>query len=116
MLTYHQVDVTSIHPQDGWVEHNPREILTAVLRCIDVAIENLRHLDIDPVDIAAIGVANQRETVIVWDKISGKPLYNAISECRSSFLAPFITSSALFPLHLPMIIRVTSAASIIVFE
>ncbi|KAK7602320.1 hypothetical protein V9T40_007909 [Parthenolecanium corni] len=79
MLTYHQVDVTSIHPQDGWVEHNPREILTAVLRCIDVAIENLRHLDIDPVDIAAIGVANQRETVIVWDKISGKPLYNAIS-------------------------------------
>lgn len=86
MLTYHQADITSIHPKDGWIEQNPREILEATLDCMNTAIENLRHLDIDPTDIIAIGLANERETVIVWDKISGKPLYNAISECRSNSL------------------------------
>lgn len=80
MLTYHQVEVPSIHPKDGWIEQDPREILQAVHCCMNIAIENLRHLDIDPADIMAIGIANQRETVIVWDKISGNPLYNAISK------------------------------------
>lgn len=80
MLTYHQVGVPSIHPKDGWIEQDPQEILKAVRSCMNIAIENLRHLDIDPADIVAIGIANQRETVIAWDKTSGNPLYNAISK------------------------------------
>lgn len=80
MLTYHQVDVKSLNPKEGWVEQNPIEILNAVRQSIEVAVENLRHLDIDPSDIHAIGIANQRETVIVWDKYTGQPLYNAVSK------------------------------------
>lgn len=78
MLTYHEVDIKSLKPKEGWFEQNPMEILNAVKSCMEVALENLRHLDIDPSDIHAIGISNQRETVIVWDKLTGQPLYNAI--------------------------------------
>ena len=81
MLTYHQVEMKSLEPKKGWIEQNPVEILSAVRKCIEVTLENLTHLDIDPSDIHAIGITNQRETVIVWDKYTGKPLYNAICEC-----------------------------------
>jgi glycerol kinase len=56
------------------------ELLQTVIECVCKTVENLKNLDIDPGDIKAIGVCNQRETTIVWDKLTGKPLYNAISE------------------------------------
>ncbi len=80
MLTYHKESIRSIYPKEGWVEQNPVEILNAVYTCIEVAVENLRELDIDPTDILTVGIANQRETVIVWDKLSGQPLYNAVGK------------------------------------
>lgn len=55
-------------------------ILETVQKCIDAVVENLTRLEIEPSDIVAIGVTNQRETTIAWDKITGKPLCNAIGK------------------------------------
>ena len=79
LITYHQVDVTQITPSEGWVEMDPIELLDTVIECVSKTVENLKSLDIDPADIKAVGICNQRETTIVWDKLTGKPLYNAIS-------------------------------------
>ena len=79
LITYHQVEVKQITPAEGWVESDPFELLRTVEECIGKTIGNLNSLDIDLSDIKAVGVCNQRETTIVWDKITGKPLYNAIS-------------------------------------
>jgi glycerol kinase len=49
---------------------------------MEITVNNLRKLEIDPADIVAIGITNQRETVIVWDKYTGQPLYNAIGKFR----------------------------------
>ena len=69
-----------IYPQPGWVEHDPEEIWRAQMKAIKDAIKGA-HLE--PSKIAAIGVTNQRETTILWDKSSGKPVYNAIVwQCR----------------------------------
>jgi len=70
-----QREFTQLFPQAGWVEHDPLEILSSVLA---TATELLAHQRIDPRQIAGIGVTNQRETTIVWDKHTGKPVYNAI--------------------------------------
>lgn len=78
VLTYHQVPVTQKHPQEGWIEQDPMELLGAVQECLTQTVHNLQQLSIDPADIIAIGVTNQRETTIVWDSLTGKPLYNAI--------------------------------------
>ncbi|MFD1361646.1 glycerol kinase GlpK [Lentibacillus salinarum] len=61
------------HP--GWVEHDANEIWTSVLSCIS---EVLRKADVEPSQIAGIGITNQRETTVVWDKHTGKPVYKAI--------------------------------------
>lgn len=62
-------------PQPGWVEHNPNEIWSSVLSCIaQVLTEN----NVAPEQVAAIGITNQRETTVVWDKRTGEPIYNAI--------------------------------------
>lgn len=74
-----QYEFPQHYPRPGWVEHNPEEIWEAQFRAIKTAIERAK---IEPNRIAAIGVTNQRETTIVWDK-SGRPLYNAIVwQCR----------------------------------
>jgi glycerol kinase len=78
VLTYHQIDVAQICPREGWVEQDPFEILNATRECIDQTVENLKQMDISPSDIVATGITNQRETTILWDKTTGKPLYNAI--------------------------------------
>ncbi|KAF8790083.1 glycerol kinase-like [Argiope bruennichi] len=78
IVTYHQIETKQIYPQAGWVEQDPMEILSSVLTCIDRTVEKLREFEIDPSCIKAIGVTNQRETTIVWNKYTGKPLYNAI--------------------------------------
>jgi len=62
-------------PQDGWVEHNPTDIWeTVVSTCRKVLADN----NVDAKNISAIGITNQRETTIVWDRNTGKPIYNAI--------------------------------------
>ncbi|XP_048268155.1 glycerol kinase isoform X2 [Bombus terrestris] len=78
VLTYHQVSISQSCPKEGWVEQDPAEILQAVRECLNQTIFNLRQLTIDPSDIVAVGITNQRETTVVWDSITGEPLYNAI--------------------------------------
>ena len=69
-----------IYPQPGWVEHDPEEILAAQ---VEVMREAVRDSGISPCEVACIGITNQRETVVVWDKSTGKPVYNAIVwQCR----------------------------------
>ncbi|RUS78178.1 hypothetical protein EGW08_014066 [Elysia chlorotica] len=78
VITYHQVELKQIFPKSGWVEEDPMEILETTKICIDKAVENLVGLGYKASDIKAVGITNQRETTIVWDKTTGKPLYNAI--------------------------------------
>ncbi|HYJ37211.1 MAG TPA: glycerol kinase GlpK, partial [Chitinophagaceae bacterium] len=70
-----QKEFKQIYPQPGWVEHDPNEIWSSQ---ISVASEAVVKAGITVQDIIAIGITNQRETTIVWDKHSGEPLYNAI--------------------------------------
>lgn len=64
-----------IYPKSGWVEHDPFEILTSQLSS---AVEVLGKAQVRPRDVAALGITNQRETTILWDRETGKPVYNAI--------------------------------------
>ncbi|WP_457751278.1 glycerol kinase GlpK [Thermococcus sp.] len=74
-----QYEFPQHYPKPGWVEHNPEEIWNAQFRAIKTALE---RANVEPGQIAAMGITNQRETTIVWDK-NGKPLYNAIVwQCR----------------------------------
>ena len=75
ILSVAQREFTQIFPQPGWVEHDPEQIWTSQ---IGMAIEALSRIDIRARDVAAIGITNQRETTIVWDRETGKPIYNAI--------------------------------------
>ncbi len=70
-----QREFEQIFPRAGWVEHNPEEIWTSQ---ISVAVEALGRTELRPRDIVAIGITNQRETTIVWDRETGKPVYNGI--------------------------------------
>jgi glycerol kinase len=70
-----QHEFNQIYPDTGRVEHDPFEILTSQLSS---AIEVLGRTDVRPSDVVALGITNQRETTIVWDRESGKPIYNAI--------------------------------------
>lgn len=75
---FSQYEFRQFFPKPGWVEHDPMEILDTQLKaardCIDFIINRGESIS----DIAAIGIANQRETTILWDKNNGKPIYNAI--------------------------------------
>jgi glycerol kinase len=70
-----QREFKQIFPEPGWVEHDPEEIAASQ---IAVALEALAKVNAQPRDVAAIGITNQRETTIVWDRATGKPVYNAI--------------------------------------
>lgn len=75
-----QKEFTQIYPQPGWVEHNPKEIWSSQLA---VATEAMAMLGVDATRIRGIGITNQRETTIIWDKNTGEPVYNAIVwQCR----------------------------------
>ena len=75
-----QKELTQYYPQSGWVEHDPMEIYSSIY---GVMMEVITRADIDTHDVAAIGITNQRETTVVWDKTTGKPIYNAIVwQCR----------------------------------
>ncbi|MDA0677950.1 MAG: FGGY family carbohydrate kinase, partial [Bacteroidetes bacterium] len=70
-----QKEFTQHFPQNGWVEHDPLEIWESQLEVAKTALSNLKE---GAQAIAAIGITNQRETVVVWDRQTGKPIYRAI--------------------------------------
>ncbi|XP_014691795.2 glycerol kinase 2 [Equus asinus] len=78
LLCRHQVELTQEFPKEGWVEQDPEEILQSVYECIEKTCEKLGELNINISNIKAIGVSNQRETTVIWDKVTGEPLYNAV--------------------------------------
>lgn len=75
-----QEEFTQIFPHPGWVEHNPEELFQCQLNVMKQAIKDSK---VNPDEIAALGITNQRETVVLWDKKTGEPVYNAIVwQCR----------------------------------
>lgn len=75
-----QKEFGQIYPRPGWVEHNPMEIWSSQMA---VTMEAMAQVGADASDIAGIGITNQRETTVIWDKITGEPVYNAIVwQCR----------------------------------
>lgn len=70
-----QREFEQFFPKPGWVEHDANEIWTSILACM---AEVLRKADVEPIEVAGIGITNQRETVVVWDKNTGKPIYKAV--------------------------------------
>lgn len=80
IVTLAQYPFRQIYPRPGWVEHDPMEILRTQFRALGAAFEKSA---LSPTDIAGIGITNQRETTIVWDKKTGEPIHNAIVwQCR----------------------------------
>ncbi len=71
----HQETFPQQFPQDGWVEHDPNDLWKTSLNCCQAVLKDLK---LTGKDIAAIGLTNQRETTLIWNKKSGKPIYNAI--------------------------------------
>lgn len=69
----HALPLRQIYPANGWVEHDPREIWQAALACARAVLKGM-----DVGDVAAIGITNQRETALIWDRKTGAPLHNAI--------------------------------------
>ena len=75
-----QKEFTQIFPNPGWVEHDAGEIWSTQL---GVAVEAMQKIGVTAEQIAGIGITNQRETTILWDKETGEPIYNAIVwQCR----------------------------------
>ena len=80
VVAVHGMEFPQIYPQPGWVEHDPAQILSSQVESLKKAVEKAA---IDPKDIVGIGITNQRETTIIWDKATGKPVCNAIVwQCR----------------------------------
>jgi len=75
IVAMEQQEFTQIFPESGWVEHDPKEILESQLTTLKKV---LKKANVSPTDIVGIGITNQRETTIVWNKNTGRPIYNAI--------------------------------------
>ncbi|MEO7538771.1 MAG: FGGY family carbohydrate kinase, partial [Pyrinomonadaceae bacterium] len=86
-----QRELKQLYPQSGWVEHDPLEIWESQ---IDTAIAALRSARLNSADIAAVGITNQRETTIIWDRRTGDPIHNAIvwQDLRTSQLCDEVRS------------------------
>ena len=78
VVASHQIEIKQKYPQEGWVEQDPKEIIQAVRECIKKTVEKLKDIGLNVSDIKAIGITNQRETTLVWDKNTGEPLHNAL--------------------------------------
>ncbi|KAL1960294.1 hypothetical protein VTO42DRAFT_8254 [Malbranchea cinnamomea] len=78
VVASHQLQFTQIYPQPGWHEHDPNEIVQSVEKCIDGAVAAFEEQGHLIESIKAVGITNQRETTVVWDRETGEPLYNAI--------------------------------------
>ncbi|MFH4982518.1 hypothetical protein AB6A40_009227 [Gnathostoma spinigerum] len=89
IVANNQIEIKTICPRPGWVEMDPNEIYTTTTECIENACKQLVKNGFKTVDIKAVGIANQRETTIIWDRNSGKPICNAIVwlDSRTSELA-----------------------------
>ncbi|KAF4434827.1 glycerol kinase [Fusarium austroafricanum] len=74
----HQIEFKNHYPNSGWHEHDPMELLESVETCIEKAVEKFCAKGHSVDDIRSIGITNQRETTILWDNTTGKPLYNAV--------------------------------------
>ncbi|MDR2374880.1 MAG: glycerol kinase GlpK [Treponema sp.] len=80
MIGVEQREFPQIYPREGWVEHDPMEIYSSQYA---VMMELITKHDVKAADIAAIGISNQRETTVLWDALTGRPVYNAIVwQCR----------------------------------
>lgn len=81
-----QKEFTQYYPKEGWVEHDPMEIYSSQYA---VMMEVLMQAGVEPAEIAAIGITNQRETTVLWDRVTGRPIHNAIVwQCRRT--APIV--------------------------
>ena len=69
------VDHKQYYPQPGWVEHDPEEILRNTYKSVELLLEKSKT---DPSNVTSVAITNQRETVVVWNKLTGKPVYNAV--------------------------------------
>lgn len=78
IVCYHQLELAHTTPHEGWVEQDPLKMLHLVNECIGKTVDKLIALGGQPSDIVAVGVTNQRETTIVWNRITGEPLHNAL--------------------------------------
>ncbi len=86
IVASHNIEFTQIYPHPGWVEHRPQDILESQVASLKQAVQKA---GIDVADIAAIGITNQRETTLLWDRATGEPLCNAIVwQCRRT--APLV--------------------------
>lgn len=80
ILSSYAIEFSQIYPQAGWVEHNPEDILNSQIRALKTAVE-ISQVKVE--NILAIGITNQRETTLIWDKKTGKCVHNAIVwQCR----------------------------------
>lgn len=75
VVASHQQEHKQYYPQPGWVEHDPEEIWTSVTSCID---QCMADYNLKAINISALGITNQRETTVIWNKHTGKPYHNAI--------------------------------------
>jgi len=75
LIAAHQIEIAQSHPQDGWVEQDPMEIWSTSLSCLQ---QVLKKSQLSATHVTALGITNQRETTIVWDKVTGLPIYPAI--------------------------------------
>lgn len=93
-----QKEFPQLYPQAGWVEHDPLELYSSQY---GVMMEAITRGGIDPAEIAAIGITNQRETTIVWEKATGRPIYPAIVwQCRrTAALCDRLRADGLTTLH-----------------
>ena len=86
IVAVHGIEFPQIYPKPGWVEHRPQDILDSQINSLRIAVEKS---GVSVKDIAAIGITNQRETTLLWEKATGKPLCNAIVwQCRRT--APLV--------------------------
>ena len=94
LLDIKQKEFNQIFPKKGWVEHDPKEILKTQLEVFE---DLIKVNSINPKDIISLGITNQRETTVIWDKETGEPLYNAIvwQDRRTSYICDKMKSDGL---------------------
>ncbi|KAI9246603.1 hypothetical protein BY458DRAFT_536866 [Sporodiniella umbellata] len=100
-VTSQQLEFDQIYPRPGWVEHDPYDLLDSVIRCADGAVRKFGMMGHDLSDLKAIGLCNQRETTLIWDRKTGEPLYNAIvwSDTRTDALVKELSKKQTIPLQ-----------------